>query len=156
MRVFEILFCVLFLVIACKPKPPVASGLSGVEYTTVKEQSGGISPENNYSIIQVNDLKQGDYEFGNRKPYIQFDLTNESLNGNAGCNQINGKFKKSGDTLILGKIASTRMMCPAMAFEQQVLGILNEGKLIIEQVNNSSVILTSAKGKITLAADGGN
>ncbi len=44
--------------------------------------------------------------------YIQFDADSSQVSGFGGCNRLMGSFQISGDTLIFGHMASTKMACP--------------------------------------------
>lgn len=53
----------------------------------------------------------------------------KTLSGNAGCNQMNGKFKtleKQSNSLVFLPISSTRMTCPNIETEFEVLAALKE------------------------------
>ena len=63
---------------------------------------------------------------GQAFPYVGFDATSGRVYGNSGCNRLMGTFNtaaKSG-TLELGQMGSTRMMCPDMVNEKNVLAAL--------------------------------
>lgn len=50
---------------------------------------------------------------------ITVNFEGDRLNGSAGCNNYMGTFTADGDVLILGPLASTRMMCPPEIMEQE-------------------------------------
>lgn len=67
---------------------------------------------------------------GQTYPYIGFNKSTGRIHGNAGCNRLMGAFDvnaKSG-TIDLGQMGTTRMMCPDMASEQNVLNALAQVK----------------------------
>jgi len=43
---------------------------------------------------------------------IQFDRSSGRVSGSGGCNRVSGSFTRSGITLKIGQLASTRMACP--------------------------------------------
>lgn len=59
-------------------------------------------------------------------PYLGFDVVNGRLSGNAGCNSIMGSFPTSDPAgkISFGDVATTRMMCPDMEVEQNVVQAL--------------------------------
>lgn len=63
-----------------------------------------------------------------RAIYIELTKTDEGnrVAGMAGCNRYFGEFTESGDSLTLGKMGSTRMMCDKMETETKYLNALNE------------------------------
>ncbi len=93
---------------------------------------------NTVSNIPVNDLS-GEWNVvkidnreisvpdGSDQPYMAFDIINSRLSGNAGCNRIMGTLKATDNgTIDLSQMASTRMMCPDMAVEDQLLNALSK------------------------------
>lgn len=63
-------------------------------------------------------------------PFISFDTTTGKVSGNSGCNRMMGSFEVNAKpgTIDLGTMASTRMMCPDMTLEQNVLSALRQVK----------------------------
>ena len=56
-----------------------------------------------------------------RDPQVQFDRRNGRVSGSGGCNRVSGTFERSGSTLKLSQLASTRMACtdPALGTKEQ-------------------------------------
>lgn len=82
-----------------------------------------------WNIIEVNGSKVHPGE--NRTlPFISFDTATGRLSGNSGCNRMMGGFDVSAKpgSIDLKGIASTRMMCPDMTTENNVLGALAQVK----------------------------
>lgn len=82
-----------------------------------------------WNIIEVNGSKVE--PGGNRTlPFISFDTATGRLSGNSGCNRMMGGFDVNGKpgSIDLKGIASTRMMCPDMTTENNVLGALAQVK----------------------------
>jgi heat shock protein HslJ len=46
-----------------------------------------------------------------QQPYLTFDSKSLRVAGSGGCNRLTGSYKRSGDQLTFGQIASTRMAC---------------------------------------------
>ena len=62
-------------------------------------------------------------------PYIEFDYAQGRISGNSGCNRMMGSFQADTlqpGTLTFGPIASTRMACPDMSLERNILESLAE------------------------------
>lgn len=89
-------------------------------------------------------------------PFIGFDMNAKRIYGNSGCNRMMGTFMvdslKPGD-LQFGPIAGTRMACPDMLTEQNVLSAL-------ENVNSFKVLTCDKKestvSKIALCGKNGD
>ena len=80
-----------------------------------------------WNIVEVN----GEKVSAENAPFLGFDKDGHRLYGNAGCNRLMGSFEL--DTLNAGKVkfgqvAATRMMCPDMTTERNVLGALAQVK----------------------------
>lgn len=93
-----------------------------------KNVAGAVSLDGEWDIVQVNGEEVGNME-ASRKPFIGFDMAAGRIYGNSGCNRMMGTFSvdslKPG-ILHFGPIASTRMACPDMALERNVLEALQE------------------------------
>lgn len=82
-----------------------------------------------WSIVEVNGTKVVPGE-SQVYPFIAFDTATGRVSGNSGCNHMTGSFDinaKPG-TLELGAMGSTRMMCPDMTTEENVLNALAQVK----------------------------
>ena len=67
---------------------------------------------------------------GQSFPYVAFETNTGRVYGNSGCNRLMGSFDtnaKPGE-LTLGQVGSTRMMCPDMTLEKNVLSALSQVK----------------------------
>ncbi|SDY97047.1 Heat shock protein HslJ [Variovorax sp. YR266] len=53
----------------------------------------------------------GDEPVGQSEAQVQFDRSSGRVSGSGGCNRISGTFTRSGITLKIGQLASTRMAC---------------------------------------------
>lgn len=78
-----------------------------------------------WNIIEINGtvvVPAPDQEF----PFIGFDTKNGKVYGNSGCNRMTGSFDVNAKpgTISLDAMGSTRMACPDMAVEQNVLSAL--------------------------------
>src|SRR5262245_12553021 len=61
---------------------------------------------------------------GRRDAYISFETTNKSFSGNGGCNQVNGKYTLTKNEIRFTDVASTKMSCNDIAFENTFLTTL--------------------------------
>lgn len=66
---------------------------------------------------------------GSEQPYMAFDAVNSRLFGCVGCNRIMGTLNATDAGRIdLSQMGATRMMCPDMTLEDQLLTALNQVK----------------------------
>lgn len=101
------------------------------------------------------------------QPFLGFDVTEGKIFGNAGCNRITSGFSSAGGAghITFDKVASTRMMCPDMTVEQNVLQALDKvvgykstgaGEVALTGENGSTLIsLKVIKPEIDAAGLGG-
>lgn len=65
-------------------------------------------------------------------PYLSFDVEKQTFSGNASCNTINGKMQFAdtleGQTITFENVISTRMMCPSMDIENNIINALKAVK----------------------------
>lgn len=50
------------------------------------------------------------------EPRLQFDAGGQRMSGSGGCNAISGSYRRSGNALRIGPVASTRRACAAPGF----------------------------------------
>lgn len=71
----------------------------------------------NWKIVEVDGEKVADVE---KTPEINFDVKEQRVNGNAGCNNFFGSFTyKNGALKFADNMGATRMMCKNMKFEDK-------------------------------------
>ncbi|GAL87170.1 heat shock protein [Sporocytophaga myxococcoides] len=58
-------------------------------------------------------------------PYLEFNIREGKIFGNAGCNASSGSFIQSKSIIAIGSIASSKMLCNAYSFEQDFLRTLS-------------------------------
>lgn len=80
-------------------------------------------------------------------PFVNFDTGNGSISAFAGCNRLSGGIKsEEKNNLTISDVASTRMVCPDMTTEQNVLTAM-------KQVKSFGI---SLNGNLLLFSPGGN
>ena len=79
---------------------------------------------------------------GQAFPYIGFDTNTGKVYGNAGCNRLMGTFDTQAKPgrLELSQVGSTRMMCPDMTVEKNVLAALAQVKKF-KKLNDNQLAL---------------
>jgi heat shock protein HslJ/uncharacterized membrane protein len=78
-------------------------------------------------------------------PVLEFHLNENRVVGSTGCNQISGKFETRGNRITIGQLATTRMACPNMTFEQEFLAA----------ITNKSFQYSIDAGRLMLTGDNG-
>ena len=108
-----------------------------------------------WNIIEVNGSKVAPGE-SRPLPFIAFDTATGRVSGNSGCNRMMGTFDVNAKpgSLELGAMASTRMMCPDMTTEKNVLSALaqvkgykkaGKGKMYLCNASNRPVVVLEKK-----------
>jgi len=122
------IFCTVFAFSSCR---------------SAKEVVGPSDLNGEWNIIEINGsaVVPGS---GKDFPYIGFDSSTGKIFGNSGCNRMMGAFTTDGKPgeINLGNIAGTRMMCPDMTMEQNVLNALKNVKGY-KKVGTDKIALTN-------------
>ena len=84
------------------------------------------------------------YDFAKGLPVVEFHLTDNRVSGSTGCNRMTGGFEARGRMITFGQMATTRMACPNMAFEQDFLTAL-AGKKLTYTVGEGHLLLTDGE-----------
>ncbi|MGZ8336121.1 MAG: META domain-containing protein, partial [Allosphingosinicella sp.] len=81
--------------------------------------------------------------------FVQFDA--DRMSGKAGCNRFSGSYSVSGETMILGPVAATRMACPGprMEHERRALQVLS-GAVWVMHPDGDTLVLTGNGGTLRL------
>ncbi|SDY58462.1 META domain-containing protein [Hymenobacter psychrophilus] len=79
-------------------------------------------------------------QFGQKKPYLELNLTTEQVLGFSGCNGLGGSLTPERAGLRFGTLRGTMMACPALAFEQKFLKALS-GQSFTHQIENRRLTL---------------
>lgn len=100
-----------------------ASCASTRDMATVADMAG------EWNIIEINGAAVVPAP-GQEFPFIGFDAQGGKVYGNSGCNRIMGSFDVNAKpgSIDLGALGSTRMMCPDMTVEKNVLSALAQVK----------------------------
>ncbi len=85
---------------------------------------------------------------GKELPSIGFDTATGRISGNSGCNRMMGSFDNTAKagTINLGEVASTKMFCPDMSMEQNVLNALKNVKGY-RKMSNNRIALTNGMNR---------
>lgn len=79
-----------------------------------------------WNIVELNGNA---LDAGDTHPFIVFDMDRKIVSGNAGCNRMTGQIEFSDaqkNIIKFPQIATTRMACPDMKGEQELLQALNK------------------------------
>ncbi|MDO4310931.1 MAG: META domain-containing protein [Prevotella sp.] len=103
-----------------------------------------------WNVVKINgtDVTASD---GQDAPFIGIDADKKRVYGSTSCNRLTGAFDADPvkGTIDLGKMGSTRMMCPDMAIEDKLLGAFGEVKSFSLK-KGSTLMLNNADGKAVI------
>jgi len=68
-------------------------------------------------------------DFAKGLPMLEFHLNDNRVFGSTGCNRMTGGFEVRGNKITFSQMATTRMACPNMEFENRFLKALTGGTL---------------------------
>lgn len=92
-------------------------------------------------------------EIADKTPFLSFNVTENTVHGNGGCNIINGSFSQeegNSSSLKFGQMISTMMAGPGMETESKLLAAMNkvasfvmneDGTLSLMDASNNEVLL---------------
>lgn len=84
-----------------------------------------------------------------QNPFIELDLDNKSISGNAGCNRIMGQIVENPGvekSMTFPNVAATRMACPQLELEGVVLEALNKVATYKLSPSNTQLTLLDKNG----------
>lgn len=105
--------------------------------------------EGKWNVIEVKGekiLKEG-------LPYMEFDMAQNKLHGNAGCNMFNSSFTlddKDISSITIAPGAATMMACPDMATEDAIMQAMGNVKAVKAGNSESEMVLVDQDGNVLL------
>ena len=105
--------------------------------------------EGKWNVVEVKGekiLKEG-------LPYMEFDMAQNKLHGNAGCNMFNTTITLDGNDVSSITIASgvaTMMACPDMATEDAIMKAMGDVKAVKAGNSESEMTLVDQDGNVLL------
>lgn len=108
------------------------------------------SIEGEWNIIEINGSAVVPAA-GQTFPFIGFDTQEGTIHGNAGCNSLLGSFdtKAEPGTIDLSGMGATRMMCPDMTLEDNILKAFAQVKKY-KVMDDENIALCNGKKKPVL------
>lgn len=104
---------------------------------------------NDLWVLESIDGKTIDMPAERERPSIELQLAEGKLFGYGGCNGIRASISFVDEKLVVGPIASTKMMCPQMNVEDEFTRMLAQGPLGYRIGNNQLVLTTPTGGSLT-------
>lgn len=105
--------------------------------------------EGKWNVIEVKGekiLKEG-------LPYMEFDMAQNKLHGNVGCNMFNSSFTlddKDISSITIAPGAATMMACPDMATEDAIMQAMGNVKAVKAGSSESEMVLVDQDGNVLL------
>ena len=85
------------------------------------------------------------------QPFLEFNVKENRVHGNAGCNIINGSFTREegkNTSLRFSRMMSTMMACPDLDVERRVLESLETVRFVEKEKNDVLVLLDADKTEV--------
>lgn len=77
---------------------------------------------NNTWVLEAIDGAQVDTSiFTDNKPFLHFQLAENSMYGFGGCNRIQGNIQLSANAIQFKEVTAAKIACPALSFEQELI-----------------------------------
>ncbi|HIX55301.1 MAG TPA: META domain-containing protein [Candidatus Sphingobacterium stercoripullorum] len=100
---------------------------------------------NTWSLTEVNEKTVEVSDEFPAKPFLEFTEEGEVF-GNAGCNNINGRYSvKEEQTIEFSQMATTQMACPNLELEGEFLKAL--GDVVQYEIQGQSLVLSNKDGQ---------
>ena len=105
--------------------------------------------EGKWNVVEVKGekiLKEG-------LPYMEFDMAQNKLHGNAGCNMFNTTITLDANdvsSITIAPGAATMMACPDMATEDAIMKAMGDVKAVKAGNSESEMILVDQDGNVLL------
>lgn len=105
--------------------------------------------EGKWNVVEVKGekiLKEG-------LPYMEFDMAQNKLHGNAGCNMFNSSFTlddKDISSITIAPGAATMMACPDMATEDAIMQAMGNVKAVKAGSSENEMVLVDQDGNVLL------
>lgn len=78
-------------------------------------------------------------------PTLEFHLADNMIGGSTGCNRISGPFDVRGDKIRFSAMATTRMACYDMAFENAFLSAITPARILRYAISDGELTLTDGQ-----------
>lgn len=82
-----------------------------------------------WNLVELQAKAINPKDFGQNQPTLVISLAEGRVSGSTGCNRITGTLEPIADRINFGPIAATRMACPDMEVENQMLKLLNDREI---------------------------
>lgn len=82
-----------------------------------------------WMITKVSDTTIDSTDFDNKLPEMIFDVSQQKVAGNDGCNSFHGKVEIKTDKMVFGPVATTLMACPNMELSDKIMKSFSEKEL---------------------------
>jgi heat shock protein HslJ len=108
-----IIACLLIVLSAC-------STVKKTEHSTVDTSLNNIV----WAVVSFRGKTLDEKDYRNGLPSITFNMQDNKINGNDGCNSFMGLATYKGNTITAGPIASTQMACPGNTIQGEFYELL--------------------------------
>ncbi len=92
-------------------------------------------------------------EIADKTPFLSFNVTENTVHGNGGCNIINGSFSQeegNSSSLKFGQMISTMMAGPGMETESKVLAAMNKVASFVMNEDGTLSLMDSGNNEVLL------
>lgn len=108
--------------------------------------------EGKWNVVEV----KGEKVQAENTPFMEFDMKENKLHGNAGCNIFNTSVTLDGkdvSAITIAQGATTMMACPDMALETKILQSMTAVRAVKAGANADEMQLVDAEGNILMVLE---
>lgn len=123
--------------------------LAGALFACSGSQTDAKQLEGKWNVVEV----KGEKVNCENTPFMEFDMKENKLHGNAGCNIFNTSVTldaKDVSALILEDGMTTMMSCPDMDMETKILQSMSDVRAVKAGSNPNEMLLVDAEGNVLM------
>lgn len=102
-----------------------------------------------WNIVEV----KGEKVSSEKVPFMEFDMAQKKLHGNAGCNMFNSSFTLDDDNvsaITIAPGAATMMACPDMTTEDAIMKAMVDVKAVKSGSSDNEMTLVDQNGNVLM------
>ena len=86
-------------------------------------------------------------------PYLEFNLTTDTVSGHTGCNNIEGNISVTDSLITFSNMSTSKMFCPDAEYEKDIINITFHSDPVKYKIDNN-LLTFSRSGKEIMTFEG--
>lgn len=121
----------------------------GMMFSCSETKTDAKKLDGKWNIVEV----KGEKVSSEKVPFMEFDMAQKKLHGNAGCNMFNSSFTLDDDNvsaITIAPGAATMMACPDMTTEDAIMKAMVDVKGVKSGSSDNEMTLVDQNGNVLL------